>query len=90
LLLVAVSSHLGFEQRGIVSLVDFISREVCGINGRSQTWLEWCTDTAQVLELDATEKRMCLDLMGTAAAETVFGVANETVDYLVSKTAFIK
>ena len=80
MLLVAVASHLGLEQRGIVSLVDFIGREVGGINGRSQARLEGRTDTAQVLELEATEERMCFDLMGTAATETVFGVANETAE----------
>lgn len=71
---------LGLEQSGVIGLVNFVGGEVRGIDVAGQTRLEWCPDAPQRIELDTAEEGVGLDLVGATTAQTVLGVADETVE----------
>lgn len=79
LLSIAIASLSGLEQSGIVRLVDFVSREVGGIDVGRQPWLEWGPDAPQVLKLDAPEEGVVLDLVRATATETILGIADQAI-----------
>lgn len=54
---------LRLQNRSIVGLVDFISREVRGVDIGRQPRFEWRPNAAKAVKLDASEKRVALDLM---------------------------
>jgi hypothetical protein len=71
---------LGFKVGGIVGLIDLISWEIGGVNIRGQLGLEWCSNKAQAIEINASEELVALDLIGTTATKSVFSIANKTKD----------
>ena len=64
------------KQRRIISLIDLVRGEVRCIDVASQAGLEWSTDATERVELNTSEEAMALDLVSTATAESVLGVAD--------------
>jgi hypothetical protein len=71
---------LGFKVGGVVGLIDLISWEIGGVNIRGQLGLEWCSNKAQAIEINASEELVALDLIGTTATKSVLSIANKTKD----------
>lgn len=67
----------GPEQRRIVRLVDLIGGKVCGIDVGRETWFKGCANAPQAVKLDTTEEGVALDLVGPAASQTVFRIADQ-------------
>jgi hypothetical protein len=62
---------------GIVSLINFIGWEVCRINVGSEFRLEWCTNGAEFVKINPTEKLMRLDLVGINSSKAMLGITNK-------------
>ena len=76
----AVPSLGGLEVRGIVRLVDLVGGEVGRVDVGRQARLKRRADPPQAVELDAPEEGVVLELVRAAAADAVFGVADQTRD----------
>ncbi len=72
--------RLGFrpQSSSIVRLVDLLRREVSKVDIGLQLGPERRLDLAEVLENDAPEKGMGLDLRSTSMSQPLRGIANET------------
>lgn len=62
---------------GIVSLINLIRREVSGVDVRGELGLKWCTDSAQGIEFNPTEKFVVLDFVGRDTTKAILGVADK-------------
>lgn len=75
--LVRVGGALGPHGGGRVGLVDLVGGEVGDVDVGLELRLKGSLDAAQVLEHDAAEEGVLLDLLRSLAPETVGRVANE-------------
>lgn len=68
----------------VVRLVDLVSGEVGGVNVGGKLGFKRCSNPTQAIEVNATEKLVRLDLVGTSSPKTILGVAYETgkISYL--------
>lgn len=66
-------------------LVDLVDGEVLRVDVGLQLRLERCPDLAESIPLHAPEEGVLLDLVrSTNTAETVFGIADETISSWIS------
>lgn len=73
------STHLG----GRVDLRNLIDGEVLRINGAGKLGLEWSTNLAKTIPVDAAEEGMLLELSSaTHVAQTVLRVADQAIELL--------
>lgn len=77
----------GFEEGGVVCLVDLVSWEVGRVDVRCQARFEGCADPAQAVEFDAPEEVVALDLVRSASSETILRVADEARQCLSASAA---
>jgi len=61
----------------IVSLINLIRREVSCVDIRGELRLEWCTNSAQGLEFNATEEFVVLNFIGRDTTKAIFSVADK-------------
>lgn len=76
-----VLDGLGLEQSCVVGLVNFVGREVGGVDVGRQARLERSANAAQAIKVDAAEKRMALEFMGTSPSKSVLRVADHAIHF---------
>lgn len=72
---------LRLEQSRVVGLIDLVRGEVCRIDVTREAWLERSADASKRVEFDATEEGVALDLVGTAATQTILSVTDQAMEW---------
>jgi hypothetical protein len=75
--LISIGILLSFKVGSIVGLIDLVSWEIGCVNIRGQLGLEWCSNKAQTIEINASEEFVALNLIGTTSTKTIFSIANK-------------
>lgn len=71
------SSLCSLEMSSSIGLVDLIDREVGGIDVGREPGLEWCTNAAKAVEVNAAEEGVSLDFIRRDPAQAVLRVTNK-------------
>ena len=71
---------LRLKQSRVVGLIDLVRGEVRRIDVAREAWLERSADPSERVEFDATEECVALDLVSTAATQSVLGITDQAVE----------
>jgi hypothetical protein len=77
----ALLSSLHPEEGCIVSLVNFVGWEVCGVDVRCESGFERRPNSTKAIKLNTAEEDVVFDVLGTASAESILRVADQATGF---------